>query len=116
MLVHTGRPDRGGHLTLGVSVSYPLPAARRAPLVIAQVNPRMPRTLGQAFLHRSQVDAWTPVDHPLLKLSNVVVAPPMAGVTRESMDRMAIMTCRNILSVLDGKPNKENAVNPEVFN
>jgi D-3-phosphoglycerate dehydrogenase len=55
------------------------------------------------------------VDHPLLKLSNVVVAPHMAGVTRESMDRMAIATCRNILSVLDGAPNKENAVNPEVF-
>ncbi len=55
------------------------------------------------------------VDHPLLKLGNVVVAPHMAGVTRESMDRMAIATCRNILSVLDGQPNKENAVNPEVF-
>ena len=57
-----------------------------------------------------------PVDHPLLKLANVVVAPHMAGVTRESMDRMAIATCRNILGVLDGAPNKENAVNPEVFN
>ena len=55
------------------------------------------------------------LDHPLLKLGNVVVAPHMAGVTRESMDRMAIATCRNILSVLDGAPNKENAVNPEVF-
>jgi 4-hydroxybutyrate CoA-transferase len=67
VLVHTAPPDRGGHLSLGVSVSYLLPAARRAPLVIAQVNPRMPRTLGQAFLHRSQVDAWTSVDHPLLE-------------------------------------------------
>src|SRR5882672_9056243 len=67
VLVHTAPPDRGGHLSLGVSVSYSLPAARRAPLVIAQVNPRMPRTLGNAFLHRSQVDAWTPVDHPLLE-------------------------------------------------
>ena len=65
VLVHTAPPDRGGYLSLGVSVSYLLPAARRAPLVIAQVNPRMPRTLGNAFLHRSQVDAWTPVDHPL---------------------------------------------------
>jgi len=67
VLVHTAPPDRGGHLSLGVSVSYLLPAARRAPLVIAQVNPRMPRTLGNAFLHRSQVDAWTAVDHPLLE-------------------------------------------------
>jgi 4-hydroxybutyrate CoA-transferase len=67
VLVHTAPPDRGGHLSLGVSVSYLLPAARRAPLVIAQVNPRMPRTLGNAFLHRSQVDAWTPVDEPLLE-------------------------------------------------
>src|SRR5882724_5206075 len=34
VLVHTAPPDRGGHLSLGVSVSYLLPAARRAPLVI----------------------------------------------------------------------------------
>jgi 4-hydroxybutyrate CoA-transferase len=67
VLVHTAPPDRGGYLSLGVSVSYLLPAARRAPLVIAQVNPRMPRTLGQAFVHRSQVDAWTLVDHALLE-------------------------------------------------
>ncbi len=65
VLVHAAPPDRAGYLSLGVSVSYVLPAARRAPLVIAQVNPRMPRTLGNAFLHRSQVDCWTAVDHPL---------------------------------------------------
>jgi 4-hydroxybutyrate CoA-transferase len=67
VLVHTTPPDRGGYLSLGVSVSYSLPAARSAPLVIAQVNPRMPRTLGNAFLHRSRVDAWTLVDEPLLE-------------------------------------------------
>jgi D-3-phosphoglycerate dehydrogenase len=45
----------------------------------------------------------------------VIVAPHMAGVTKESMDRMAMTTVNNILSVLDGQPMKENAVNPEVF-
>jgi len=65
VLVHVAPPDRGGWLSLGVSVSYPLPAARAAPLVIAQVNPRMPRTLGNAFLHRSQIDCWAAVDAPL---------------------------------------------------
>ena len=67
VLVHTAPPDRGGYLSLGVSVSYALSAARRAPLVIAQVNPRMPRTLGNAFVHRSQVDVWAEGDHALLE-------------------------------------------------
>ncbi len=57
----------------------------------------------------------TPLDHPLLKLPNVLVSPHVAGVTRESVDRMAMTAVRNLLSVLDGKPNRENAINPEVF-
>jgi D-3-phosphoglycerate dehydrogenase len=57
----------------------------------------------------------TALDHPLLKLPNVLVAPHVAGVTRESVDRMAMTAVRNLLSVLDGKPNRENAINPEVF-
>lgn len=56
-----------------------------------------------------------PPDHPLLTLPNIVLAPHMAGVTKESMDRMAVAAVQNILSVLDGQPIKENAVNPEVF-
>lgn len=55
------------------------------------------------------------VDHPLLKLPNVIVSPHVAGVTRESVDRMAVTAVRNLLSVLDGKPNRENAINPQVF-
>jgi D-3-phosphoglycerate dehydrogenase len=57
-----------------------------------------------------------PTDHPLLKLPNVVLAPHMAGVSKEAMDRMAVAAVDNILSVLDGTPIKEHAVNPEVFN
>ncbi len=56
-----------------------------------------------------------PPDHPLLKLANLVTSPHMAGVTRESIDRMAVQAARNVLSVFDGKPIRENAVNPEVF-
>jgi 4-hydroxybutyrate CoA-transferase len=69
VVVHCAPPDGAGdgagYLSLGVSVSYSLGAARRAPLVIAQVNPRMPRTLGNAFLHRSQIDCWAEAEHPL---------------------------------------------------
>lgn len=56
-----------------------------------------------------------PVDHPLLKAKNCVVAPHLAGVTKESLDRMSIAAAKNVLSVFDGKPNRENAINPEVF-
>jgi len=56
-----------------------------------------------------------PVDHPLLKQPNAIVSPHIAGVTVESLDRMAVAAIENTLSVLDGKPIRENAVNPEVF-
>ena len=56
-----------------------------------------------------------PPDHPLLQLANLVTSPHMAGVTRESIDRMAVQAAYNVLSVFDGKPIRENAVNPEVF-
>ena len=39
----------------------------------------------------------------------------MAGVTRESLDRMGLQTASNILSVLDGKPIRENVINKEVL-
>src|SRR4029453_2281946 len=67
VIVHCSPPDRAGYLSLGVSMSYLLSAARRAPCVIAQVNPRMPRTLGNAFLHRSQIDCWAEAEHPLVE-------------------------------------------------
>jgi D-3-phosphoglycerate dehydrogenase len=54
-------------------------------------------------------------DNPLLKLANVISAPHMAGVTKESLDRMGLQTARNILSALDGKPIRENVINQEVL-
>ena len=57
----------------------------------------------------------TPTDNPLLKLANFICAPHMAGVTGEAVERMAIVTVQNMLSVLDGKPNRENVVNKEVL-
>src|SRR5947207_5368282 len=57
----------------------------------------------------------TPQDNPLLTLSNFIAAPHVAGVTKEAVDRMAVVAVQNILSVLDGKPNRENVVNKEVL-
>jgi D-3-phosphoglycerate dehydrogenase len=51
----------------------------------------------------------------LLALKQVIVAPHMAGVTRESMERMGIAVVENLLNMLDGRPNIDNAVNKEVL-
>ena len=74
VLVHTAPPDARGYLSLGVGVGVALPAARLAPLVIAQVNPAMPRARGNAWLHASQVDIRVDVDEALVEYP-----PPVVG-------------------------------------
>ena len=54
-------------------------------------------------------------DNPLFTLPNVIVSPHMAGNARESIDRKALTVTRNLLSVLDGAPNREYVINPEAL-
>jgi D-3-phosphoglycerate dehydrogenase len=61
------------------------------------------------------VEEPTPQDNPLLTLPNFIAAPHVAGVTREAVDRMGVAAVENILSVLDGKPIRDNVVNKEVL-
>jgi len=65
------------------------------------------------------IDVFSPepplTDNPLFTLPNVIVAPHMAGNSRESLDRKSLTVVRNLLSVLDGKPNTEYVVNPEAL-
>lgn len=64
-LVHVSPPDRHGYCSLGVSVDASLAAVHAARLVIAQVNPNMPRTHGEGLLHISKIHAMVEVDDPL---------------------------------------------------
>ncbi len=56
-----------------------------------------------------------PLGHSLFELPNVIIAPHVAGVTREAVDRMSEQTARNILSALDGEPIRQNVINPDVL-
>jgi D-3-phosphoglycerate dehydrogenase len=69
------------------------------------------RGAGLDVLEREPPDA----DNKLFALENVILSPHMAGVTKESNDRMAIAVMENILSVFDGKPNVANCVNKEIY-
>jgi 4-hydroxybutyrate CoA-transferase len=64
-LIHVSPPDEHGFCSLGVEVGITKTAASSARAVIAEVNPRMPRTLGDAFIHVSKIDHVIPVDYPL---------------------------------------------------
>ncbi len=65
------------------------------------------------------IDVFSPepplTDNPLFTLKNVIVAPHMAGNSRESLDRKSLTVVRNLLSVLDGAPRTEYVVNPEAL-
>lgn len=81
-LVQVTPPDEHGYCSLGVSVDYTKPAAEAARIVIAQVNPQMPRTMGDSFLHVSQIHHFVEVDVPILEL-----APPVLGDIERAIGR-----------------------------
>lgn len=70
-LLQVSPPDDHGYCSLGVSVDYTKGAAQQADLVIAQVNRFMPRTLGDSFLHVTDIDCFVEADTPVIEL-----APP----------------------------------------
>ena len=64
-LVHVSPPDRHGFCSLGVSVDVTRAAVQTARTVIAQVNPRMPRTHGDGLIHVDAIDYQVVVDEPI---------------------------------------------------
>ncbi len=64
-IVHVSPPDRHGFCSLGVSVDIARQAVISAQHVIAQVNPQMPRTHGDALIHTRRFDALVEVDEAL---------------------------------------------------
>ena len=64
VLINVSPPDAHGYCSLGTSVEAMHAAIRAAGLVIAQVNPSMPRTLGDSFVHVDEIDYGVEVDIP----------------------------------------------------
>lgn len=81
-LVQVSPPDARGYCSLGVSVGTAAPVARDAPLVIAEINPRMPFTHGAGVLHISQIDLAVTVNHPLVPLKAARVTETERSIAR----------------------------------
>ncbi len=67
-LIHVSPPDNHGFCSLGTGVDCTMAAADTSKTVIAQVNPRMPRTLGDSFIHVNKIDYFVEADVPLIEL------------------------------------------------
>lgn len=81
-------PDEHGYCSFGISVDYSKPAAMEAELVIAQINPSMPRTLGDSFIHISDIDYIVEADTPLIEL-------PPAGISE--VERAIGKNCASLI-------------------
>lgn len=67
-LIHVSPPDEHGYCSFGVGVECTRAATDVANVVVAQVNPNMPRTLGDSFIHLNKIDYCVEVNVPLKEL------------------------------------------------
>jgi len=64
-LIHVSPPDARGFCSLGASVDIVAAAVRASPVVIAQINPAMPCSLGQGWIHIDEIDAFLEAEEAL---------------------------------------------------
>lgn len=88
VLLQVSPPDRHGQVSLGVSVDVVRAAVDSADLVIAEVNPAMPRTFGDSIVHMNDIDWLVPVETPILELMP------------EPLDEVSLQIGRHVASLI----------------
>ncbi|WP_100610787.1 acetyl-CoA hydrolase/transferase family protein [Confluentibacter lentus] len=68
VLVNVSPPDKHGFCSLGVSVDIVISGIEQGKKVIAQINPKMPRTFGDAIVHIKNFDACVEVDDDIYEM------------------------------------------------
>ncbi|KAJ3211941.1 hypothetical protein HDU82_004492 [Entophlyctis luteolus] len=121
-LINVSPPDKHGYVSLGVEVATALPAVETAKTVIAQINPNMPRTHGDSFVHVDALDYVCHVDEPLPEIKDAPIGPAerkigqiIASLVEDGATlQMGIGAIPN--AVLDGlKGHKDLGVHTEMF-
>jgi acetyl-CoA hydrolase len=85
-LIAVSPPDSHGYCSYGVEVGVTKPAVESARVVIAEINPRMPRVWGNSFIHVSQIDYCVEVDYPLPELRQGEPAPVYSRIGHHIAD------------------------------
>ncbi len=67
-IITVSPPDQSGFCSLGISVDYTKKAVETSKVVLAEVNPAMPRTHGDSFIHVSRLTRVVEVNHPIYEL------------------------------------------------
>ncbi len=79
-LVQVTPPDRHGWCSLGTSVDCTRAAFENARIIIAEINERVPRTRGEAFVPFSRIDAFTVSNRPLHQHHGDEIGPAEARI------------------------------------
>lgn len=81
-VLHLSPPDAHGFCTLGTSVDVARAAADQAKMIIAQINPRMPRVLGDSLVHVSQIHHAIEIDEPIHEDKRIIASEEEKGIGR----------------------------------
>lgn len=74
-LIQVSPPDKHGYCSLGIAVDVSAAAVQTADFVVAQINPKMPRTHGDGLLHIDKIDYGVDVDIPIPEFGGAVLSP-----------------------------------------
>lgn len=81
--IQVSLPDAFGYVSLGISVDVIPAAVAKAKVVVAEVNPAMPRSMGDSMLHIGQITHLVPVDTAVIEYQHApVAAPAMEQIAR----------------------------------
>jgi acyl-CoA hydrolase len=75
VFIHVSPPDYHGYCSLGVSVEATIAAIENSKIVVAQVNPQMPRTFGDGIIHVSEIDYLVEVNQAIYGHEMAAISP-----------------------------------------
>ncbi|HVM93374.1 MAG TPA: acetyl-CoA hydrolase/transferase C-terminal domain-containing protein [Terriglobales bacterium] len=81
-LVQVSPPDAHGYCSLGVGIDTTLTAVKQARTVVAHVNPQMPRTYGDSFVHVNDINVIVECDLPLPQMKKPVITETHNAIGR----------------------------------